>query len=271
MTQIVLRKFDPSTIEDTRVCVLIGKRGCGKTILAKDILYHKRHLGGGIVCSGTEEGNGWYKQFVPDTFVYNDFDKAAVERLVCRQRALRKEGKKDNVFLILDDCLYDRRILRERVIRSLFMNGRHFGVFTLITAQYMLDLGPDLRTNIDYVFILRDNIRSNRERLWKAFGGIFPTFDQFNAVMDTVTADFGCLVIDNVSKSNNIEDVAFWYVANPNRNYKMGSAAFWRYHEARYDPDHDERGSGEASAKSEALGKKRVVVIKKKVRSAARK
>lgn len=265
--QIVLRKFDPSTIDETRVCLLIGKRGCGKTVLAKDILYHKRHIASGIACSGTEDGNQWYSKFIPDLYIFNDFEKSAIERLVSRQRQLKKKGFSNTVFLILDDCLYDRKILREKILRWILMNSRHFNIFCLITAQYMLDLGPDLRTNIDYVFILRENIRSNREKLWKAFGGIFPTFDQFNATMDHVTANYGCLVIDNTSKSNNIEDVAFWYVANPNRNFKMGSAAFWRYHDAKYDPKHDERFVDDLTAgasKKKGGGASTVYVVKKR-------
>jgi hypothetical protein len=257
--QIALRKFDPASIDDTRICLIIGKRGTGKTILARDLLWHHRTIAAGICCSGTEDGNQWYQKFIPDSFVYSEFDKGAVERLVARQRSLRKKGVFDPVFLILDDCMYDRRIFREKVIRNLFYNGRHWAIFTLMTSQYMLDLGPDLRTNVDFVFILREPIRANRERLWKAFGGIFPTFEQFNAVMDAVTNEYGCLVIDNTSKSNKIEDVAFWYKANPNRNFKMGSAAFWRYHSARYDPKHDERPPNAAEENS-----KRVRVVKKR-------
>lgn len=259
--RIVLRKFDPSTIQDGRICVIIGKRGTGKTILAKDVLYYKRRLPCGICCSGTEEGNQWYQKFVPDTFIYNDFDKGAVERLVSRQRQLRKQGKAGDVFCVLDDCLYDKRILREKVIRQLFMNGRHWGVFMIVLAQYMLDLGPDLRTNIDYVFILREPIRANREKLWKAFGGIFPTFEAFSATMDAVTADYGCLVIDNTSKSNDISDVAFWYKANPSRDFKLGSKAFWRFHEAKYDPNHDEREDPAATSMGDK--KKKVLVLKR--------
>lgn len=259
--QIVLRKFDPSTIGDGKICVIIGKRGSGKTVLAKDILYYKRRLAMGICCSGTEEGNGWYQQFIPSLYVYNDFDKAAVERLVTRQKKLRKQGLTNPVFCIWDDTLYDKRILRDKLVRQIFMNGRHWHIFLMITAQYMLDIGPDLRGNIDYVFILREPIRSNREKLWKNFGGIFPTFEQFSAVLDSVTENYGCLVIDNTSKSNAIEDVAFWYTANSNRTFRMGSKALWRYHDTRYDPDHDHGSSGGGEKDAP---KKNVVVIKKK-------
>ena len=257
--QIALRKFDPASIDDTRNILVIGKRGTGKSILVRDLMWHHRKIAAGICCSGTEEGNGFYGTFVPDSFVFSEFDKSAIERLVTRQRALRKKGVKDPAFLVLDDCMYDRRFLKEKIMRNLFYNGRHWAIFMIMTSQYMLDLSPDLRTNVDYVFILREPIRANRERLWKAFGGIFPTFDQFNAVMDAVTSNFGALVIDNTSKSNNVEDVAFWFKANPNRNFKMGSAAFWRYHHARYDPNHDGPTPEEQSAK-----KNTVKVLKKK-------
>lgn len=241
MTQIVLRKFDPSSIKDGRICVIIGKRGTGKTILGKDLLYHQRHLASGICCSGTEDGNMFYQKFIPDLFVYNELDLAAIGRLVSRQKDLCKKDIHDPVFLVLDDCMYERNVFREKLVRQIFYNGRHYGIATLLNMQYCLDLPPDLRTNIDYVFILRENIRANRERLWKSFGGIFHTFDQFNAVMDSVTEDYGCLVIDNTSKSNKIEDVAFWYKANPSRHFRMGSAALWRYHDAKYDAKWEEK------------------------------
>ena len=52
-----LKKFNPATMSDDRVCVFIGKRNTGKSTLVKDIMYHKKHLPAGIVLSGTEEGN----------------------------------------------------------------------------------------------------------------------------------------------------------------------------------------------------------------------
>ena len=59
---------------DDKVCVFIGKRGTGKSTLITDILWHKRHLSAGIAMSGTEDGNGHFKQFIPDLFVYNDYN-----------------------------------------------------------------------------------------------------------------------------------------------------------------------------------------------------
>ena len=42
------------------------------------------------------------------------------------------------------------------MMRLLFMNGRHWKIILIITMQYPLGIPPNLRTNIDYVFILRE-------------------------------------------------------------------------------------------------------------------
>ena len=52
-----IKKFDPRTIDNNRVCVFIGKRGTGKSTLVADILYHHRNIPIGIVQSATEESN----------------------------------------------------------------------------------------------------------------------------------------------------------------------------------------------------------------------
>ena len=206
-----LRKFKPETITDDRVCVFIGKRNTGKSTLVKDIMYHKKHLPAGIVLSGTEEGNHFYSEFIPDLFVYGDYDRDAIERVMARQRKLVGAGKTNcGAFMLLDDCMYDSKFLKDTCIRQCFMNGRHWKIFFMLTMQYVMDLPPALRANVDYVFILRENIIQNREKLYKSFFGIFPSFDMFCKVMDACTENYECLVLDNTVKSNKIQDCVFW-------------------------------------------------------------
>jgi hypothetical protein len=53
--------------------------------------------------------------------------------------------------------------------------------------------------------------------------------------MDVVTDNFGCLVLDNTSRSNKIEDCIFWYKAKyPIRECKVGSKELWEYHKKNY-------------------------------------
>ncbi len=57
---IQIKKFDPKSIDPCRICVFISRRGCGKSVLVTDILYHQRKIPMGVVMSGTEESNEHY-------------------------------------------------------------------------------------------------------------------------------------------------------------------------------------------------------------------
>ena len=78
------------------------------------------------------------------------------------------------------------------------------------------------------------SVRQNRENLYKAFFGVFPTFDSFCQVMDACTENYECLVLDNTSKSNKITDCVFWYKAPLRRGFKVGGPSFWQYHQRHY-------------------------------------
>jgi len=255
-----LRKFDPSSMGDDKVCIFIGKRGTGKSTLVTDILWYKKHLPAGIAMSGTEDGNGWYKQFIPDIFVYSDYNLGALEKLIERQKKLTQQGRASPVFVLMDDCMYDKSFMRDVAVRQLFMNGRHWKVFFMMTTQYVMDMTPMIRTNVDYVFALRDNVRQNRENLFKAFFGVFPNYDTFSQVMDSCTENYECLVLDNTSKSNKITDCVFWYKAPIRKNFRVGSPEFWQYHQKNYNPRHVTQRQADPTVKRRGG----IVVVKKR-------
>ena len=93
--------------------------------------------------------------------------------------------------------------------------------------QYPLGIPPVLRTNIDYVFILREPYIANRKRIYENYAGMFPTFESFCHVMDQCTENYECLVINNNSKSNKLSDQIFWYKAEEHKEFRLGSKEFW--------------------------------------------
>ena len=153
------------------------------------------------------------------------------EMIVKECRDTMAAGRSDidpRAFLILDDCLYDSAWTRDKSMRYVFMNGRHLLLnHIIISMQYPLGIGPAMRTNIDYVFILRENIMSNRRRIYENYAGMFPTFEFFNAVMDNCTENYEMLVIANNSKSNKLEDQVFWYRSESHQDFKVCCNEFW--------------------------------------------
>lgn len=231
-----LKCFDPRKMQDDAVVLVIGKRRSGKSWIAREILYHKQHLPVGLAMSGTEEGNGFYKDYIPDAFVFNDFKPEFLQKLLARQKRLvRKKEAFPNAFVLLDDCAYDKKIFTgDTPLREMFMNGRHWKLFTMLTLQYLMDMPPSLRQNIDYVIVLKDNAKKNVKKLHDNFFGIIDDFDQFQQILRQVTEDFGALVLDNTSNSNDLDQNIFFFKAKP-REFKMGAPRFWQAHAARYN------------------------------------
>ena len=267
-----LKKFDMKTISfkpnenKGPVVVLIGKRDTGKSFLVRDLLYYQQEIPIGTVISGTEEGNGFYAKMVPSIFVHHEYNTAIIENILKRQRTVLKQIKKEmetykksnidpRAFVILDDCLYDATWTRDKMMRLLFMNGRHWKVMLIITMQYPLGIPPTLRTNIDYVFILRENYIANRKRIYENYAGMFPTFESFCQVMDQCTENYECLVINNNSKSNKLQDQVFWYKADSHNDFRLGSKEFWELSKG-YNSDDDVEKYDPNSVKKRGQGPK---------------
>ena len=220
------------------VIILLGKRGSGKTFLINDLLFYHQDIPIGVVIAGTEEANGFYGKVVPKLFIHGEYNSAIIENILKRQRSVLKQVKKEleafkktnidpRTFVILDDCLYDASWARDKLMRLLFCNGRHYKILLVIAMQYPLGILPMLRTNIDYVFILREPILANKRRIFENYAGMFPTFESFCQVMDQCTENYECLVIDNTSKSNKLQDQVFYYKAEAHKDFKLGSKEFW--------------------------------------------
>ena len=252
-----LKKFDMKKItfkpneSQGPVIVLIGRRDTGKSFLVRDLLYYHQDIPIGTVISGTEAGNGFYGKMVPKLFIHDEYNTAIIENILKRQKIVVKQIKKEmeaygrssidpRTFVILDDCLYDNSWAREKLMRLLFMNGRHWKVMLVITMQYPLGVPPNLRTNIDYTFILREPYIANRKRIYENFAGMFPTFESFCQVMDQCTENYECLVVSNNAKSNKLEEQIFWYKAAPHRDFKLGSKEFWEMSKGLDSDDEDD-------------------------------
>jgi hypothetical protein len=270
---ISLSKFNmrdisfPATTSGTAkgpVIILLGKRGTGKSFLVNDLLYYHKDIPVGTVISGTEEGNGFYGRIVPKMFIHNEYNTAIIENILKRQRGVMKQIKREQelykrsavdprTFVILDDCLYDSKWARDKLMRLIFMNGRHWHIMLIITMQYPLGVPPILRSNIDYVFILRDTIIGNRKRIYDNYAGMFPTFEAFCTVMDQCTNNYECLVIKNSSQSNNLLDQVFWYKASEHNNFKLGAREFWELSKQMGSDDEEEYDPSKIKKKASSV------------------
>jgi hypothetical protein len=212
----------------------------GKSSLISSIMYEKSHIFPiGMAISGTEISNHHYSSsLLPSTFVYNSLDKSKVEDFLKRQEVAKAHLKNPWSFLVIDDCMDDPKLFNDPLFQKLFKNGRHAKMLFFLGLQYCLDVKPNIRVNIDGIFILREPNLKMRKSLHENYAGIFPDFASFCSVMDQITDDYTALYIHNATTSNKIEDCVFWYKAKPvPKDFKFGCKEFWDFHNQRYDPD----------------------------------
>ena len=212
---IRVRKFNPRTIKESRILFILGKRHTGKSVLMKDLLYHMPRPDFVLAMAPTEDTLAMYREFLPPCCIFDHFSQEKLERTVSLQKELVARGKKRTVLILLDDCLYQKGVLKSTAMRHIFFNGRHDNICLVCAAQYMMEVDVSLRTNIDYIFTMRENILTNRQKLYKYYFGQFSSFSDFDKVMTACTQDYRALVLDGTLANNaNPTDCVMWYRAS---------------------------------------------------------
>lgn len=235
-----LSKFRVENIKKDRIVFLIGRRGSGKTTGVKHILRLHSDIDIALVICGTPESSEQYKSIFPDTFIYAPYDESQLVAAIKLQQTrifeykIGKRKKKPYMLILTDDCLFGKPF-KGKFIRNIFQNGRHWNLLFMNTMQYVIDLTPDLRGQIDYAFLYKTNNPQEREKLFNVFGGPFPSKEAFIQIHKQCTENFGCMVIDNTATTGKLEDAVFWFRPPQIDGFRVGSKAMWKYHEKHYD------------------------------------
>jgi hypothetical protein len=251
-TKLPIKKFNIHEMVDHCTIAMIAKRATGKSFLTREIMYQKRDIAAGIAISRTEKLNSFYSEFIPDSYIYSEYNSDILTRIYERQSKMNEDNKikiknglkpkNDSIMLIMDDCMSSKGTwLKDPNILELFFNGRHHHLSFILTMQYSVGIPPEMRSNFDYVFLLAEDTISNRKRLYEHYAGMFPTFDIFQQVFSDITENYGIMVIDNRVHSKNITDKVYWYKAKDVPTFKIGSKKFHKFHNDQYDSDWDKR------------------------------
>jgi hypothetical protein len=216
---IELKKFNMKSIQKDAVIAFLGKRRTGKSTLVKDFFYNNNDFGAGIIVSGTEKLNSFFKDFVPSEFIHHRYSSELIQKVLDSQELILKHNKKGtnyidpSTFVVLDDCFHDDQWKRDEPMKEIMFNGRHYKICLLLTMQYPIGIPPAFRANIDYVFILRETGYNDLKKIYENFCRASLSFKEFKELMEVATENKQCIVIDNTSTSNKLEDQVFWYKA----------------------------------------------------------
>jgi len=232
-----LQEFDPSEMKIDATIVAVGKRRTGKTWVFRNIMYlFKDKFQAGLIISQTDELNKFWRDYVPKKFIFNRYDPEILQAVFRRQKKIlndvnKTEAEKDKeapFFILLDDVISDNRLKYDEALMELFVAGRHYRLFVLITTQYAKAITPTLRGNTDYCFMMKCLQQRQLEALWEDFGS-FLTKDAFAQIINAYTEDNEVLVV-NTCPEQEVDPLSMlgWWKAEDPGPFHMGGPEFWR-------------------------------------------
>jgi uridine kinase len=202
---IEYQKFNPHSMNKHSLISIVGKRGSGKSWLARELIielnqehdFYKESL----IISPMDKITPFYKNYFPEATILYEFDLEKIKEHVDNNK---------NGCIVLDDCLDVRE---DAVIKNL-VHYCYLNDYPLILTMQHSFLKPDLRAYFDYLFFFSENAFYYQKRLYSHYGGLFPSQESFQNALTHLTKDYQTMVIINKSNKNNITDRVFFYKAN---------------------------------------------------------
>lgn len=186
--------------------VIIGKRGCGKTSLAINMLVSGERGGRGLIVCGN----------AAEVETYRSSDAAEGAEVVLEQDFEDMQVPRNRSFAVMDSCGYKSTQLR----LDLAFNSKHRGVKTsIIVMESGAEATESIPSNADRVIMFRTDDPVERRRLFRAFGqSLFPNIDAFNRIMDAMKA-YEYMSIDT--------DTRTWDLAGGEQNQQQEQQQTW--------------------------------------------
>ncbi len=240
-----IKDFDLSHMKNCPSILIIGKTGTGKSILCNDILRSDNFIDivNGVLISPTEEMNPCYDKIPHLKYnTFDKYDKSIIETLLHYQKEKRtmvKNGIKVNpkTQLVLDDV---SGIFKDEMFKEVIFNSRSHQIPLVVSIQYPITISPDIRTNFDYIFLMKENYTANRNRLYKQYCGMFPNFSTFNNVFSDLTQNYSCMVINNrVKQTSNYTDRVFRYKPTVHHSFEYNYDALFPTEDLDSDLDYE--------------------------------
>jgi predicted AAA+ superfamily ATPase len=214
--KIEFKNFNFDTIKSVPSIVIIGKRGTGKTTLVKNIYdqFSDKARDFIVICSNrgdlNHKSNAEYYKKLDKFKIFKKYSDDLIENILSEQKERKNKNDNSKVFLVLDDCLTDKGDWpKSQIFFELVFNSRVYNIILIITTQYASNISPAHRENLDYVFLLTDDVINNHRKLYKYYGEIFPNFKLFTDTFREMTIDNGKMVIVNTGVRNGITDSVF--------------------------------------------------------------
>ena len=224
-------KFDCDAVTPNAIFLLVGRRRSGKSVNLMSLLHRFRNtFAWGCVICPSQTSLKDYSNVMPPQFCHESIDLDLIQKMIDYQNKRVKNNCAERIFLVLDDCAFDVKAFKSKVLKYLFFNSRHLKITLFISIQDCLVLSPALRANVDFVLASREKGKSYRQRFFDAYGICFNSFKEFDKIFRALTENFHTMVLAAAAatQSDAVEDNVFSFKSTfPLPEFKMSPDKNW--------------------------------------------
>lgn len=209
---------------------IYGKRGTGKSVFCKWLLYNMRDLyPWGWVFTKTQN-NKFYESFMPKEKILGPYNPYNLDKIIKRQKEMQASYLKFGTpnpcaFVVWDDCLGDE-IKYDDTLSTYYFNSRHFQTLNLMTAQHVVGTPPSIRQNTDYGVIFKNENLKAIQHLTDDFSSA-QNYHEFKKIMDKYTGDNNFLVVNNDPNAKKQEKLYTGKADLIEEPFVMGCKEYW--------------------------------------------
>lgn len=205
--------------------MIIGRRACGKTLLARNILQNHNDIPNGkiIIHPADEE---FFKKVAPPSFIETKYIPKITKDLLERQKTASRIASEHKAadprsFFLIDDIVGVNKWSKDNSLIKLIDDRRKLHQMAIIVCQCLPMKIPNLRESLDLVFLMGRLIESEQVRIFNQFGLMFDSLEDFREVLERCTTNHGCLVLDLAGNR------AYTYRARL-INARLGADVLWK-------------------------------------------
>ena len=218
--------------------ILAGPSFSGKTTAVLDILASKCHvLNYAAAFSYTERYNHTFSAHIHPNMVFYELNKDTFEKVINFHKNAFEKDPSLRIAIILDDVMGNQKFLAWPLIRELFFQARHIGIFFIVSTQHLMLIEPSYRNSCRFIVFTKQPSSATRKTYHTSLFGAFNSFKDFDAVFKYYTSDYRVLILQcgNVSyealknlayyKSNSFAPGSGRY----SREFRIGPPALWEH------------------------------------------
>jgi hypothetical protein len=209
--------LDVITLDST--VSIFGKRNTGKSFYARYLLNQlKDHFPWGWCLTNTPQ-NGWWQQMIPEKRIYKGWRPDLIKKIMEIQRErIRRTDINPFVFIILDDIVSDNALRYDATLRELYYEGRHFGIFILICAQYVYT---------DFMVTFNQHQHRQIKQLQEDYCTEYKNWQYLRKDFQKLLGDHECIIVNQ--RDPDLRGVERYYkdIADEPPPFRMGTKQYW--------------------------------------------